>query len=47
MQDYIRKTLVKGQEEAFEALLEDIDAEGLAAIINAVGEGYTNFQDKS
>jgi hypothetical protein len=47
METYIRKTLVPGQEEAFDALLEDIDIEGLAEILNALGEGYTSFPEKS
>lgn len=43
MEDYIRKTLVAGQEEAFEALLDEIDIEGLGEILNVLGEGYTSF----
>lgn len=46
MVSYISKTLVKGQEEAFTALLEDIDIDGLAEILNALGEGYTSFPEK-
>lgn len=47
METYIRKTLVSGQDEAFDALLEEIDIEGLAEILNALGEGYTSFPEKS
>lgn len=47
MAGYIRETLVKGQEEAFDLLMDDIDLDGLAEIINALGEGYTSFPEKS
>lgn len=47
MEGYIKDCLVKGQEEAFETLLDDIDIDGLAAIINALGEGYTSFPEPS
>lgn len=47
MIDYIKRTLVPGQEEAFEQLLDNIDMEGLAEILNVLGEGYTSFPDKS
>lgn len=44
---YIGKTLVPGQEEALDTLLDDIDIEGLAEILNALSEGYTSFPEKS
>lgn len=44
---YIRKTLVPGQDEKFDALLDEIDIEGLSEILNALGEGYTSFPDQS
>ena len=47
MEQYIQRALVKGQEEAFEALLDDIDVEGLGEILNALGEGYTSFPAQS
>lgn len=47
MEGYIRETLVKGQDEAFETLMNDIDIDGLAAIIEALGEGYTSFPEQS
>lgn len=47
MTDYIRQTLAPGQEEALDALLDNISLDGLAEILNALGEGYTSFQEKS
>lgn len=47
MIQYVRLTLVPGQEGDFEALLNDIDMEGLSEILNAVGEGYSSFPEKS
>lgn len=46
MTDYIRKTLLPGQEEDFDSLLDYIDLDGLAEILNALGEGYTSFPEK-
>lgn len=46
MAEYIRQTLSSGQEEDFESLLEYIDLDGLAEILNALGEGYTSFPEK-
>lgn len=47
MSEYIRKTLLPGQEDEFNALLDIIDVEGLSEILNALGEGYTSFPAKS
>ena len=47
MIEYIKLTLVPGQEEVFGALLDQIDIEGLAEILNVLGEGYTSFPEKS
>lgn len=47
MTEYINKTLVPGQEAAFDALLDEIDIDGLAEILNALGEGYTSFPKPS
>jgi len=47
MLTYIRLCLKKDQEEKIEALLEEIDIEGLGAILNALGEAYTSFPEKS
>lgn len=47
MSTYILKTLEPGQEDAFVALLDEIDIEGLGEILNALGEGYTSFPEKS
>lgn len=47
MTEYIRLTLVKGQEEALETLLEEIDVEGLGEILNVLSEAYTSFPDQS
>lgn len=47
MIDYLNRTLVPGQEEDFESLLDHIDIEGLSEILNALGEGYTSFPEKS
>lgn len=47
MIQYISKTLVPGQLPEFNALLDDIDIEGLSEILSALGEGYTSFPDKS
>lgn len=46
MKAYIRQTLVPGQEEAFESLLELIDIEGLSEILNVLSEGYSSFPEK-
>jgi hypothetical protein len=47
MIEYIKLTLVPGQDEALEALLGNVDIEGLAEILNVLGEGYTSFPDQS
>jgi len=47
MIQYIKLTLVPGQDEEFEKLLGIIDIEGLAEILNVLGEGYTSFPEKS
>lgn len=47
MTEYIRLTLVKGQEAALETLLEEIDVEGLGEVLNALTEAYTSFPEKS
>ena len=47
MKQYILLALKKGQEEAFEAVLDDIDIEGLGEILEALGEGYTSFPEAS
>lgn len=47
MKGYIRKALLKGQEEAFEELLDDVDIDGLGEILAALGEGYTSFPAQS
>lgn len=47
MAEYIRRTLLPGQEDTFNSLLDEIDVEGLSEILNALGEGYTSFPEKS
>jgi hypothetical protein len=47
MLTYIKLCLKPGQEAALEALLEEIDIEGLGEILNALGEAYTSFPEKS
>lgn len=47
MIDYLKMCLVKGQEEEFDAVLDDVDVDGLGEILSAVGEGYTSFQNPS
>lgn len=47
MESYLRKTLLPGQEAAFDALLEEIDVVGLSEILNALSEAYTSFPEKS
>jgi hypothetical protein len=47
MEQYIEKCLLAGQEDAFTAILDEIDIEGLSEILNALGEGYTSFPEKS
>jgi hypothetical protein len=47
MTQYLSKTLVPGQEELFTQLLDVIDIAGLAAVLDALGEGYTSFPDQS
>lgn len=47
MTEYIKRVLVKGQDEEFDALLEDIDIDGLGEILSALGEGYTSFPAQS
>lgn len=44
---YIRMCLKPGQEELVETLLGEIDIEGLGEILNALGEAYTSFPEKS
>lgn len=46
MKEYIIQTLVPGQEEAFTALLDLIDIEGLSEILNVLSEGYSSFPEK-
>ena len=43
MIQYIQMSLKKGQEAAFEQLIDDIDISGLSEILEALGEGYTSF----
>lgn len=47
MIQYISKTLVSGQLAEFNALLDDIDIEGLSEILSTLSEGYTSFPEKS
>lgn len=47
MIQYISKTLVPGQLDAFGDLLDEIDIEGLSEILTALGEGYTSFPEQS
>lgn len=47
MSEYIGKALVEGQEEELDLLLDRVDIEGLAEILNTLGEAYTSFQGKS
>lgn len=49
MRNYILGALVEGQaqEDLFTTLLNDIDIDGLGEILNALGEGYTSFPEKS
>jgi len=47
MSEYIQKALKPGQDEEFELLLDRTDIEGLAEVLNALGEAYTAFQGKS
>lgn len=47
MIQYISKTLVPGQLADFNALLDEIDIEGLSEILTVLGEGYTSFPEKS
>jgi hypothetical protein len=47
MTGYIRKCLIKGQEDAFNEILENIDLPGLGEIMEALSEGYTSFPEKS
>lgn len=47
MTEYVRLCLVKGQDEALEALLNEIDVEGLGEILNILSEAYTSFPEKS
>lgn len=47
MTGYIKRCLVDGQAEEFDALLDEIDIEGLSEILNVLGEAYTSFPDKS
>lgn len=44
---YILGVLEPGQEEAFMALLDSIDIEGLGEILEKLAEGYTSFPDQS
>jgi hypothetical protein len=46
MEQYLRKTLLPGQDEALTELLDAIDIAGLSEILDALGEGFTSFPDK-
>lgn len=43
MEEYIRKSLLAGQDEKLDQIMDDIDIDGLAEIVNALGEAYTSF----
>lgn len=47
METYIRKTLLPGQDEELNKLLDNIDIAGLAQVLDALGEGFTSFPDQS
>lgn len=46
MKKYLLGALEPGQEEAFTALLDKIDIDGLGEILNVLGEAYTSFPEK-
>lgn len=47
MIDYISGALVAGQDDALNAVIDNTDIDGLAAIVSDLGEAYTSFPDKS
>lgn len=47
MEAYLRKTLLPGQDEALNTVLDNVDIEGLSKILDALGEGLTSFPDQS
>lgn len=46
MRKYLLGSLLPGQDEKFEELLNKIDIDGLGEILNVLGEGYTSFPEK-
>lgn len=47
MRKYILGSLEDSAKPDFEKVQDRIDIDGLGEILNALGEGYTNFQEKS
>ena len=47
MIDYISGSLTDGQDDALNAIVDQTDIEGLAEIVNQLGEAYTSFPAKS
>lgn len=47
MEAYLRKTLLPGQDDALTYLLDNVDIAGLSEILDALGEGFTSFPEKS
>lgn len=47
MEKYLSKTLLPGQEEALQQVLDTVDINGLAQILDALGEGFTSFPAQS
>lgn len=47
MEAYIRTSLTAGQDEKLDEIMDNVDIDGLAEIVNALGEAYTSFPEPS
>lgn len=47
METYLRKTLLPGQDDALNQILDTVDLPGLAKILDTLGEGFTSFPEQS